>query len=60
MKLGDSECDYETGYFLTHGQYPPKEDNHCISTPAEYDKERHCEPDPYYCWQGTRIPQWFE
>jgi hypothetical protein len=18
------------------------------------------EPDPYYCWQGTRIPQWFE
>lgn len=18
------------------------------------------EPDPYYCWQGTRIPCWFE
>ena len=18
------------------------------------------EPDPYYCWQGSRIPQWFE
>ena len=18
------------------------------------------EPDAYYCWQGTRIPQWFE
>lgn len=18
------------------------------------------EPDKYYCWQGTRIPQWFE
>lgn len=21
---------------------------------------RDAEPSPYYCWQGTRIPCWFE
>lgn len=25
--------------------------------PDEYDEP---EPDKYYCWCGTRIPQWFE
>ena len=29
----------------------------------ETEKDYHIHddaPDAYYCWQGTRIPQWFE
>lgn len=60
MKLSESDLDYEIGYFMKHGTYPPREENKCVYAPAEYDWEQLNEPDSYYCWQGTRLPQWFE
>lgn len=58
--LGNTECDHETGYFLEYGKYPPIKEKECIFAPAEFDWEKANEPDTYYCWQGTRLPQWFE
>lgn len=59
--LGDlCGLDYDTAYFLKYGVNPPQVKKKCISTPAKFDWEKTNEPDPYYCWRGTRIPQWFE
>lgn len=46
-------------YCFIHGQNPPPKEK-CQHAPAEFDWESANEPDPYYCWQGTRLPQWFE
>lgn len=59
MMLGNQECDAETAYYLQYGTYPKYEYN-CTVVPPAYDKETDFTPDTYYCWYGTRIPQWFE
>ncbi|MCM1338892.1 MAG: hypothetical protein NC191_04415 [Muribaculaceae bacterium] len=59
--LGDlCGLDYNTAYFLKYGKIPPYLRNECSYAPASFDWEQDNKPDPYYCWQGTRIPQWFE
>ena len=57
--LGDDECDEEIAYFLKHGKNKPYKRT-CKNTQPQHDYERDNEPEPYYLWQGTRIPQWFE
>ena len=59
--LGDlCGLDYDTAYFMKYGKNPPYRKKDCKFTPPEFDWEVAYEPDPYYCWQGSRIPQWFE
>lgn len=58
--LGDlCGLDYDTAYFMRYGKYPPPRERK-KAIPPKVDWETIYEPDPYYCWQGTRIPQWFE
>jgi hypothetical protein len=59
MMLGNQECDAETAYYLKHGTKPEYKYN-CTASPPDCNWEKAYEPDPYYCWHGTRIPQWFE
>ena len=59
--LGDlCGLDYNTAYFMKYGKNAPMYEKHCKFAPAEFDWEVAYEPDPYYCWRGSRIPQWFE
>lgn len=63
MILGNQECDEETAYFLMHGKLKPYERSNCQYGLSENDIDYHLHenrPDEYYCWQGTRIPCWFE
>lgn len=53
------DLDYDMAYFMQHGKYPPPRVRK-KTVPAKGDWETINEPDQYYCWQGTRIPQWFE
>ena len=59
MILGNQECDEEMAYFLKYGKIKPYKKT-CLYEPAKHDYETDNEPPPYYCWQGSRIPQWFE
>ena len=62
MKLGEKECDYEIAHFMKCGVYP-KVTNTCKYglTDDDIDFYTHKQNfDEYYCWRGTRIPQWFE
>lgn len=59
--LGDlCGLDYNTAYFMKYGKNAPMFTNNCKQAPAEFDWERTNSPDEYYCWQGCRIPLWFE
>lgn len=66
--LGDlCGLDYDTAYFMKYGKRPPaiKEEKTIKCFDDAYLAESLAyeimyEPDEYYCWQGTRIPQWFE
>jgi hypothetical protein len=63
MILGNQECDEETAYFLMHGKLKPYKRPNCQYGLSENDIDYHLHesrPDEYYCWQGTRIPCWFE
>lgn len=62
MKLGEIECDEETAYFLKYGKHKVHEKK-CKQglTSDDIDYYIHDnKQDKYYCWQGTRIPKWFE
>lgn len=59
MILGNKECDEEIAYFMKLGKLKPYKKN-CAFKTAEFDWERNNKPDEYYCWQGSRIPLWFE
>lgn len=59
MILGEKECDAEIAYYLKHGKMLAIH-NKSTPKPAEFDWEKAYEQDSYHCWQGTRIPQWFE
>ena len=59
--LGDlCGLDYNTAYFMKYGRNAPVFKNDCKLAPSEFDWEITYQPDEYYCWQGSRIPQWFE
>lgn len=58
--LGDKECDRETAYYLKFGRILPITGKGKPKPPTEFDWEQINEPDHYYCWQGTKMPQWFE
>ena len=63
MILGDKECDEETAYFLKHGKLKPYERCSCNYGLGESDNDYHLHDnraDEFYCWQGSRIPCWFE
>lgn len=47
-------------YCFIHGHNPLPKEKTCKQAQAQIDWETIHEPDPYYCWQGTRLPQWFE
>lgn len=62
MILGNTECDYDTAYFLKNGEYPKKENN-CKYGLTNDDVDYYIHEnrqDEYYCWRGSRIPCWFE
>ncbi len=52
--------DYNTAYFLKYGKNAPYRKKECAYQPPEFDWETMHNPPPYYCWHGSRIPQWFE
>lgn len=52
--------DYNTAYFLKYGKNAPYKKKECKYTPPEFDWEQVNKQDEFYCWRGTRIPQWFE
>lgn len=59
--LGDlCGLDYDTAYFLKYGEKAPYREERCTRKEAAFDWEQVNESAPYYCWQGTRLPQWFE
>lgn len=62
MKLGEAECDENIAYFLKYGKIKPLERT-CKYGLTDDDIDYYIhdnKPDEYYCWQGTRIPCWFE
>lgn len=62
MILGNTECDEDLAYFFRYGKIKPVKRNKRYGlTDDDIDYHIHEEDiDTYYCWQGTRIPCWFE
>ena len=53
----NTECDEDIAYILKYGKPKPYKRPECKYAPPE---EWEIKQDEYYCWRGTRIPQWFE
>lgn len=60
MILGNTECDYDTAYFLKYGEYPKVKK--CKQGLPEINRSSEIwdrEPEQYILYRGWRMPDFF-